>query len=476
MRNLTLMTDLYQLTMMNGFLKQGMEGNTAVYDMFFRKSAGDSTYSVFAGLEQLLEYIENLEFTDDDLKYLSGLALFDKNFVDYLASFRFSGDILSCREGDIVFANEPLIRVSAPIIEAQLIESALLNIINHQTLIATKASRVRYASYGGELLEFGLRRAQGPDAAIYGTRAAIIGGADATSNVLGAKLFGVPARGTHAHSWVMSFPSELDSFRAYAKTYPDSCLLLVDTYDTLKSGVPNAIKVFSELAAIGKKPLGIRLDSGDLAYLSKKSREMLDEAGFTETKICASSDLDEEVIADLKIQGAKIDIWGVGTKLITSENCPALGGVYKLSALEKDGKITPKIKISDNIAKITNPGLKKFVRLYGEDKKAVADLIMLADENINASVPLTIFDPVETWKKMTLTNFSFREILIPVMERGARCYESPQVKQIREYSSEQLAMFWDEYLRLNRPHIYKVDLSDKLYDLKKQMLSNYGNK
>ena len=359
MRNLTMLTDLYQLTMMYGYQKCGMRNNRAVFDMFYRNTGDVTQYAIMAGLEQLIDYIKNLRFDEDALSYLTSLNLFDAQFIAALRDFRFTGDIYAVPEGTIVFPGEPLIRVSAPIFEAQLIETALLNIINHQTLIATKASRVVQAAQGGSILEFGLRRAQGPDAGIYGARAAMIGGCTGTSNVLTGQMCGVPVSGTHAHSWVMSFPTELDAFRAYADIFPDSCMLLVDTYDTLRSGVPNAIKVFGELKAKGHKPVGIRMDSGDLAYLSKRARTMLDDAGFAEAKICASGDLDETVIRDLKAQGARIDLWGVGTKLITSMDFPALGGVYKMAAEIVDGELIPKIKLSENVVKMTNPGYKK---------------------------------------------------------------------------------------------------------------------
>ena len=372
-----------------------------------------------------------------------------------------------------MFPGEPLIRVSAPIFEAQLIETTLLNIINHQTLIATKTSRIVQAAEGGSILEFGLRRAQGPDAGIYGARASVIGGADATSNVLAGQMFGIPVRGTHAHSWVMSFSTEIEAFRAYAKCFPDACLLLVDTYDTLKSGVPNAIKVFNELRAAGHEPSGIRLDSGDLAYLTREARRMLDEAGFPKAKICASGDLDETLIRDLLLQGAKIDIWGVGTKLITSMDCPALGGVYKLSARMENGTFAPKIKISENPAKVTNPGVKKLLRLYdNKTKRALADLIALESEAFDETKPLTIFDPVDTWKMMTLTDYRVRELQVPLFKNGVQVYRSPSLKEIQAYHFQEMDTFWDQYKRNLNPHLYKVDLSDGLWMLKQSMLKN----
>lgn len=470
-RNLTMMTDLYELTMMNGYLKNGMADREAVFDLFFRQIDGFSSYALAAGLEQAIDYIQELHFEKEDLDYLRSLNIFCDDFLEYLRTFRFTGDIYAMPEGTVAFAYEPLIRVRAPILQAQLIETALLNILNHQTLIATKASKVVHAAQGDAVLEFGLRRAQGPDAGIYGARAAIIGGCNATSNVYTAQQFGIPAKGTHAHSWVMSFDDELSSFRAYADIYPTGCLLLVDTYDTLKSGVPNAIKVFSELRQKGYEPVGIRLDSGDLAYLSKKARIMLDEAGFKDAKIFASGDLDEHVIWDLKAQGARIDVWGVGTKMITSTDLPALGGVYKLSAEVKDGTLIPKIKISDNPTKITNPGIKKVFRFYNRDtNKAIADLITLEHEQIDQTKPLTIFHPIDTWKKMTLTNFYSRELLVPVFISGKLVYQLPSLSQIRAYALEELDTLWDEYKRLANPQVYKVDLSQELYDLKQSLL------
>ena len=470
-RNLTLLTDLYELTMMNGYLREGRSDTTVIFDVFFRQNEL-ITYSVAAGLEQAVDYILNLKFDDDDIAYLSSLNIFDKKFLDYLKTMRFTGDVYSVPEGTVVFPGEPILTVKAPVMEAQFIETAILNMINHQTLIASKAAKVCYAANGDNVMEFGLRRAQGPDAGIYGARAAIIGGCNSTSNVLAGQMFDIPVSGTHAHSWVMNFPSEYEAFKAYADMYPDAALLLVDTYDTLKSGIPNAIKVFKELRAAGKKPLGIRLDSGDLAYLTKKARQMLDEAGFSDAIICASGDLDEKLIQSLKLQGAKINSWGVGTKLITSSEMPALGGVYKLAGVvEKDGTVTPKIKVSDNSAKITNPGFKKIVRIYdGKSGKAEADLIMLKDEVIDERKPLTIVHPTETWKKITFTDYKVRELTVPVVLNGKLVYKMPELKEIVKYAKAEKATFWDEYLRIDSPHIYKVDLSDKLLALKNGML------
>lgn len=473
MRNLTMMTDLYELTMMNGYLRYGKDKNRACFDLFYRRRGDVTAYAVAAGLEQVIEYVQNLRFTQEDIEYLRSLAIFDDAFLAYLSDFRFTGEILAVPEGTIVFPDEPILRVIAPIMEAQLLETALLNIINHQTLIATKAARVVQSARGDKVLEFGLRRAQGPDAGIYGARASIIGGCQATSNVLTGQLFGVPVGGTHAHSWVMSFEDELTAFRAYADVFPDNCLLLVDTYDTLGSGVPNAITVFKELRARGKEPVGIRLDSGDLAFLSRQARVMLDDAGFPNAKIFASGDLDEEVIWDLKAQGAAIDVWGVGTRMITSMDNPALGGVYKLSAEEVDGTFVPRIKISENPAKITNPGVKQLYRFYDRRSgKALADLLALDEEDFSSGEPLEIFDPENTWKRMTLCDYRMRQLLVPVFENGELVYDSPALSEIAAYAKQEMETFWDEYKRLNRPHRYKVDLSQKLYDLKLQLLAN----
>jgi nicotinate phosphoribosyltransferase len=473
MRNLTLLTDLYQLTMMYGYWKEGMKNDIAVFDMFYRKTCESMNYATMAGLEQLIDYINNLKFDDDAIDYLRSLGLFDESFLDELRTFQFTGDIQAVPEGTMVFPGEPLIRVTAPIFEAQLIETALLNIINHQTLIAAKTSRIVQAAKGGSILEFGLRRAQGPDAGVYGARASVIGGADATSNVLAGQMFGIPVRGTHAHSWVMSFPTELEAFRAYAKNFPSACLLLVDTYDTLKSGMPNAIKVFKELRAQGHEPMGIRLDSGDLAYLTREARKMMDDAGFPDAKICASGDLDETLIRDLLLQGARIDIWGVGTKLITSMDCPALGGVYKLSARMEGDSFVPKIKISENPAKLTNPGIKKLLRLYDKKTgKAIADLIALESETFDETKPLTIFDPIDTWKNMTLTDYRIRNLHTQIFKDGKQVYKTPSLDEIKAYHFEEMDTFWDQYKRNLNPHIYKIDLSDGLWMLKQSMLTN----
>lgn len=474
MRDLTLLTDFYQLTMMNGYLKNGVDNNTVVFDLFFRKNPCRNSYTIVVGVEQVIDYIENLHFSEDSLEYLKNLNLFDEEFISYLRDFKFKGTIYTVPEGSIMFPHEPLLRVKASAIEAQLIETALLNIINFQSLIATKASRICSAARGDSVFEFGLRRAQGPDAGVYGARAAVIGGCVGTSNVLAGKLFDLPLIGTHAHSWIQKFETELEAFRAYAKVYPNNALLLVDTYNTLKSGVPNAITVFKEMREEGYKPQGIRIDSGDIAYLSKEARKMLDEAGFEDAIIVASSDLDEEVINNLKLQDAAVNAWGVGTNLITSKGCPALGGVYKLSAIEKDGEMVPKIKISENTEKITNPGYKKVVRIYdAENNKAQADLIMLEGEEIDTEKPLTIFHPLYTWKKKTFKNYRLRDMLIPLYIDGKLSYDRKTVQEIREYTKSELDSLWPEYKRPNRPQLYKVDLSKKLWDLRDEMMNQF---
>ena len=421
MRNLSLLTDLYQLTMLQGYFEEKQANETVIFDMFFRNNPHSGGYSVCAGLQQVIEYIEGLHFADEDISYLKTLNLFSDKFLSYLKDFKFTGDIYAIPEGSVIFPKEPIMKIVAPIMEAQLIETALLNIINHQSLIATKASRVVFAANGDTVLEFGLRRAQGPDAGIYGARAAMIAGCFATSNVLAGQMFDVPIRGTHAHSWVMSFSDELTAFRKYANLYPNACILLVDTYDTLKSGVPNAIKVFNEMREKGieLKNYGIRLDSGDLSYLSKKARQLLDNAGFKDAIISASNDLDENLISSLKLQGAKISSWGVGTNMITSKDCPAFGGVYKLSAVyESDKKaFKAKIKLSENAEKNTNPGNKKIYRIYDNDtKKIIADLICLEEETLNTSEELLLFDPLDTWKKTLLPADTYytKELLVPV--------------------------------------------------------------
>ena len=479
-RNLTLLTDLYQLTMMQGYFKSKSE-KKVIFDMFYRKNPSDGGYAITCGLEQVIDYIKNLRFTYEDIEYLRNLHIFDEDFLSYLSSFHFSGDIYAIPEGTVVFPMEPLIKVIAPIMEAQLVETAILNIVNHQSLIATKAARVCYAAKGDGVMEFGLRRAQGPDAGIYGARAAVIAGCVGTSNVLTGEMWDIPIKGTHAHSWIMSFPDEYTAFKTYANLYPSACILLVDTYDTLHSGIPNAIRVFKEMkdAGIELKNYGIRLDSGDLAYISKKAHIMLDEAGFPDAIISASSDLDEYIIDSLKAQGAKITSWGVGTNLITSKDCPAFGGVYKLAAIWDDEQdcFVPKIKLSENTAKITNPGNKTVFRFYDKETgKLRADLISLADEDFDENTDITIFDPIETWKKTTLEagTFTIRELLVPIFKNGICVYEAPSVKDICTYCKCEQESLWEETRRLVNPHKVYVDLSDKLFDMKKMLLSQHS--
>lgn len=476
-QELTLLTDLYELTMMQGYYKEG-QNETVIFDVFFRQNPSNNGYSVCAGLAQVIDYVKNLNFSYEDVDYLRSLGIFDEDFLRYLSGFHFSGDIYAIPEGTVVFPKEPLLKVIAPIMEAQLVETAILNIINHQSLIATKTSRIVFAANGDGIMEFGLRRAQGPDAGLYGARAAMIGGCVGTSNVLAGKLFDVPVMGTHAHSWIMSFKDEYTAFKAYADMYPDNCTLLVDTYDTLKSGVPNAIRVFQEYKDAGKKfgKYGIRLDSGDLAYLSKEARKMLDAAGFPDASICASNDLDEYLLHDLKMQDAAIDSWGVGTNLITSKDCPSFGGVYKLAAIQDEyGTFIPKIKKSENTEKITNPGNKTIYRIYDKATgKMKADLICFADETYDTSEDLLLFDPIETWKKTTLPggSYTMRELLVPVFLNGACVYTSPSVKEIAKYCKKEKQTLWEESKRLFYPHQMYVDLSQPLYDVKQALLSH----
>ena len=479
-RNLTLLTDLYELTMMQGYFFAKDANETVIFDAFYRTNPDGNGYAIAAGLDQVIDYIKNLHFSEGDIEYLRSVGMFKEEFLEYLSTFRFTGDIYAIPEGTVVFPREPLVKVIAPIMEAQMIETALLNIINHQSLIATKASRVVHAAKGDGVLEFGLRRAQGPDAGIYGARAAMIAGCVGTSNVLAGQMFDVPVRGTHAHSWVMSFPDELTAFRTYAELYPDACILLVDTYDTLKSGIPHAIQVFTEMreAGIPLKSYGIRMDSGDLAYLSKKAKKMLDDAGFPDAIISASNDLDEFLIQSLKNQGATINSWGVGTNLITSKDCPSFGGVYKLAAIKdkNTGKFIPKIKLSENEEKITNPGNKTIYRIYSKDShKVIADLICLVGESYDTDKSLLLFDPIATWKKTMLApgTYTMRELLVPIFKDGECVYESPSVMEIREYCKQEKETLWDEAKRLRNPHEVHVDLSNELWHMKTQLLDSY---
>lgn len=476
MRNLTLLTDLYEITMMQAYFKNNNKNKMAIFDVFYRKNPMDGGYAISAGLEQVIEYINNLHFTEDDINYLASLKIFEDDFLDYLKNFKFTGDIYAIPEGSVMFPREPMLKVIAPIMEAQFIETAILNILNHQSLIATKAARICYAAEWDGIMEFGLRRAQGPDAGIYGARAAVIGGCAGTSNVLTGQMFDVPVMGTHAHSWIMSFDDEYTAFYTYAKLYPMACTLLVDTYDTLNSGVPNAIKVFKQMKKEGieLKNYGIRLDSGDLAYLSKKARKMLDDAGFKDATITASNDLDEFLIASLKMQGAEITNWGVGTNLITSKDCPSFGGVYKLAAIMEDGEnFTPKIKLSDNSEKITNPGNKKIYRIYEkENNKIKADLICLENETFTENEDMHLFDPHEPWKKTVLKagTFTLKELLVKVFDKGQCVYHSDSVMKLRDFAISEMETLWEETKRFENPHQVYVDLSQKLYDIKISLL------
>ena len=479
-RDLTLLTDLYELTMMQGYFKSG-NNDVVVFDAFYRTNPFDGGYAIACGLEQIIDYVKKLHFTYEDIEYLRSLNIFDEDFLTYLGSYHFGGDIYAVPEGTVVFPGEPLIKVVAPIMEAQLLESSILNFLNHQSLIATKAARVCYAAGDDSVMEFGLRRAQGPDAGILGARAAVIGGCIGTSNVLTGRLFDVPPLGTHAHSWVMSFPDEYTAFKTYANLYPDACTLLVDTYDTIGSGIPNAIRVFDEMKQEGKplKKFGIRLDSGDLAYMSKKARKMLDEAGYPDAVISASSDLDEHLITSLKLQGAAITSWGVGTNLITARDCPSFGGVYKLVAMKntKTGEFTPKIKVSENPEKITNPGNKKVYRLYGKETgKIIGDLICLEEESFGEEEDILLFDPINTWKKTPCRakTFTTRELLVKVFDRGICIYDTPSVMDIRAYCKKEQETLWDETRRLVNPSKVYVDLSQKLYDMKRNLLDEAG--
>lgn len=472
-RNLSLVTDFYELTMSNGYFEKNMQNTIAYFDVFFRKIPDDGGYVICCGLEQIIEYIKNLHFTDEDINYLKNLNKFSDKFLNYLKSFKFTGDIWAIPEGTVVFPNEPLITVRAPIIEAQLLETMILMIINHQCLIATKASRIVSAAQGRPIMEFGARRAHSVDAAVLGARAAVIGGCVGTSCTYTAKKFNTIASGTMAHSFVQSFDSEYDAFKAYAETYPDDCVLLIDTYDSINSGIVNAIKVFNDvLIPRGFRPKGVRIDSGDLAYLSKQIRKILDDAGFSDCKICVSNSLDEKLIASLLEQGAMIDSFGVGENLITSKSDPVFGGVYKLSAIEKNGEIIPKIKISDNTAKIINPGFKKVYRFYAKDtNQALADVIALHGETMPDD-NYVIFDPINPWRKKALSNYTVRPLQEQIFKNGVAVYNSPTLLEISNHRKEELNTLWDEIKRLNNPHKYIVDLSSDLWNLKNDMLKN----
>lgn len=470
-RNLTMLTDFYELTMANGYFKNGFKDTIAYFDMFFRTIPDGGGYVIMAGVEQLVDYFRNLSFSKEDIDYLRGKG-FSEDFLDYLANFRFACDVWTVPEGTPIFPGEPIVKVKGPVIQAQFVETMVLLTINHQSLIATKANRVVRAAQGRAVMEFGSRRAQGFDGAVYGARAAYIGGCVGTACTISDEMFGTPALGTMAHSWVQLFDSEYDAFKAYAEEYPDACTLLVDTYNVLHSGVPNAIKVFDEvLAPMGKRPKGIRIDSGDIAYLSRKARKMLDDAGYPDCSIVASNSLDEYIIRDMLLQGAKVDSFGVGERLITSSSSPVLGGVYKLCAVEKDGEIIPKIKLSENVQKITTPGNKRVYRLYDrESGKAAADLITLASETVDDSRPYELFDPDFTWKRKTLTNYTARELLEPLFRKGECVYKERNIEEIKSYCREQIDTLWDEVTRFENPHNYYVDLSQQLWDVKHELL------
>ena len=472
-RKLELVSDFYEFTMSNGYLAHNMNNKIAYFDVFFRRVPDKGGYVIFAGLEQIIEYIKNLTFTEDDIDYLKKQNKFSDNFFKYLRNFKFTGDIWAIPEGTVVFPYEPLITVRAPIIEAQILETTILLLLNHQSLIATKSSRIVSAAKGRPVMEFGARRAHSIDAAIYGARAAIIGGCVGTSCMYTSQKYNVPTTGTMAHSWIQSFDNEYDAFKAYAEIYPDDCTLLVDTYNTLESGIPNAIKVFNEVVVpAGFRPKAIRIDSGDLSYLSKKARTMLDEAGFTDCKICGTNALDEFLITSLLEEGAKLDLFGVGENLITAQSDPVFGGVYKLCALEENGVLTPKIKVSNNIEKITNPGFKKVYRFYSNKTgKALADVISLHDEEIPKD-EYVIFDPQSPWKKKTLKDFYVRPLQEQIFKNGNLIYTSPSLSEIAENAKKELSTLWDEVTRLNNPHKYYVDLSKKLWDLKNELLES----
>lgn len=472
-KNLTMIMDLYELTMANGIFTSDMRDTVTYFDMFFRRVPDDGGYAIMAGLEQLIEYMNNLRFEEDDIEYLENLHLFSDEFIDYLKNFKFTCDVWAVPEGTVIFPHEPIVTVRGPAMQALMLETMLLLTINHQSLIATKANRIVRAANGRPVMEFGARRAHGYGAAYYGARAAIIGGCAGTSCLLTAKDFGVATSGTMAHSWVQLFDDEYTAFKTYAEKYPDSCMLLVDTYNVLKSGIPNAIKVFDDvLKPLGKRPLGIRIDSGDITYITKKARKMLDDAGYSDCKICISNSLDEYLIRDMIFQGAQVDSYGVGERLITASSEAVFGGVYKLAAVEKKGEIIPKIKISENAAKITLPGVKIPWRLYDrETGKAIADVIALNTEKIDQSEPYEIFDPDHTWKRKVVTDFIAKKLQVKIFENGKQVYVSPSVKEIAKYRADQVDSLWDEVKRFENPHTYYVDLSEELWNLRHELLN-----
>ncbi len=474
--NLTLLADFYEITMANGYLEHGVAEQIAYYDVFFRRIPDEGGFAIMAGLEQVIDYLKNLKFTQEDIDYLRGKQCFSEKFLDYLAQFKFCCDVWAIPEGTPVFPGEPLLTVRGPAIQAQFIETMVLLVISHQCLIATKANRIVRAADGRAVMEFGSRRAQGADGAIMGARAAYIGGCAGTACTIVDREMQIPALGTMAHSWVQMFPSEEEAFRNYARTYPDNCTLLVDTYNVLQSGVPNAIKVFQEeIVPRGFRPKGVRIDSGDIAYLSKKVRVMLDEAGFQDCDIVASNSLDEYIIRDILSQGGQVDSFGVGERLVTAKSDPVFGGVYKLAAVEVDGELVPKIKVSENVEKITNPGYKMPWRLYERASgKAIADVITLHDEIIDDSQPYEIFHPEYTWKRKIIKDFVAQPLQVPVFLKGKCVYESPTVQEIQKFCKAQIDTLWDEVLRFEHPHKYYVDLSQDLWDMKHVLLEKYS--
>lgn len=476
-RNLTMLVDFYELSMANGYFTNGFKDTIAYFDMFFRKVPDNGGFAIMAGLRQLIDYLKNLKFTQKDLEFFRRKG-FSEDFIDYLRDFKFSCDVWAIPEGTPIFPGEPIITVKGPVIEAQLIETMVLLTINHQSLIATKANRLKRAAGDRMIMEFGSRRAQGYDAAIYGARAAYIGGCDATACAIDERDFGVPAVGTMAHSWIQLFGDELEAFRAYARQYPDNCTLLVDTYNVLKSGIPNAIRAFNEeVLPRGFRPKGIRIDSGDITYLSKKARKMLDEAGFPDCKIVASNSLDEMIIRDMLIQGAQVDSFGVGERLITAASTPVFGGVYKIVAVEENGVAVPRIKLSENVQKITTPCAKKVYRLFdNETGKALADVITLLDEEIVSGEDYELFDPDYTWKRKIIKNFTAKPLLVKIFDKGNCCYNSPDIKDIKEFCNSQIETLWDEVKRFENPHNYYVDLSQKLWNEKHRLLDEFSGK
>lgn len=474
-KNLTMLADFYEFTMGNGYIENGIEEKIAYFDMFFRSIPDGGGFAIMAGVEQLIEYLKNLKFNNEDIAYFRSKNIFSEKFLDYLRNFEFKCDVWAVPEGTPIFPGEPIVIVRGPVLQAQLVETMILLTINHQSLIATKANRIVRAARGRSVIEFGSRRAQGYEAAILGARAAYIGGCIGTANTIVDRDFNIPALGTMAHSWVQMFPTELEAFNAYAKIYPNNCYILVDTYNTLREGIPNAIKTFNEVVLpLGYRPKGIRIDSGDIAYLSKEARKMLDDAGFSDCTIMASSSLDEYTIRDLINQGAKIDSFGVGERLITAKSEPIFGGVYKLTAVEENGEIVPKIKISENVEKITTPGFKQVYRLFSrETNKAIADVITLHDEEINDNEPYEIFHPLFTWKRKTVEEFYTKKLLVQIFDKGKSIYESPNIHEIKKYCNEQIDLLWDEVKRFERPHEYFVDLSQDLWNIKDKLLKNH---